>query len=357
MTWLDAPVERRPLVVVEDHLYHTGELVGALAAARPDLLAQLTAVALDRPGPDTDAAVADCRRRYPGLRIIAATTAPAPASGAAATTNAAEPDRLTAADIADPAACARLIARQLRPGGVLVQDVQLATLPFVPADRWWESIYLAATVRGLFADRPPLVRFLSNKRGYTATFGRDLAEAGFDPRDVMDKTALDASVVPTLIRLLDTGFPMTLAVSLGGAPAAAARSLRASSHDAERRELAGRLDLLLWADATGCELTGRLVERDPTARGLALRPGHEATSWRALLADRLDGGDGLPVISVGERIGPRGVDRAEATNLAARHIHTLRGRLREPGAIITAHHAYRLRDDLDIAICQPMPPP
>ena len=351
MTWLDAPVERRPLVVVEDHLYHTGELVGALAAARPDLLAQLTAVALDRPGPDTDAAVADCHRRYPGLRIVAATAAP-------------EADRLTAADIADPAACARLIARQLRPGGLLVQDVQLATLPFIPADRWWESIYLAATVRGLFADRPPLVRFLSNKRGYTATFGRDLAEAGFDPRDVMDKTALDASVVPTLVRLIDAAFPMTLAVSLGGsaavlggAPAATARNVRASSHDAERRELAGRLDVLLWADATGCELTGRLVERDPAARGLVLRPGHEATSWRALLADRLNRGDGLPVIAVGERIGPRGVDRAEATNLAARHIHTLRSRLRDPGAIITAHHAYRLRDDLDIAICQPLSPP
>lgn len=337
MTWLDAPAERRPLVVVEDHFYHTAELVGALAAARPDLLAQVTAVALDRAGPDTDASVADLRRRHPELRIVAATG---------------DGDRVTPADVADPAACARLIARQLRPGGLLVQDVQLTTLPFVPDDRWWESIYLAATVRGLFADRPPQVRFLSNKRGYTATFGRDLAEAGFDPRDVMDKTALDASVIPSLVRLVDAAFPMTLAVALAGA-AAGPRTVRASSHDAERRELAGRLDLLLWADAHGCELTGRLVERDPAARGLAVRPGHEASSWRALLGDRLEGGDGLPVVAVGERIGPRGVDRAEATNLAARHIHTLRGRLRDPGAIVTVHHAYRLRDDLDVAICEP----
>jgi hypothetical protein len=353
MTWLDAPIERRPLVVVEDHLYHTGELLGALAAARPDLLAQLTAVALDRPGPDTDAAVADLRGRYPALRIVASTTPPAP--GAAPTSAAPDADRLGAADLADPAACARLIARQLRPGGLLVQDVQLTTLPFIPDDRWWESIYVAATVRGLFADRTPQVRFLSNKRGYTATFGRDLAEAGFDPRDVMDKTALDASVVPTLARLVDAAFPMTLAVSLASAGAtAAARTLRASSQDAERRELAARLDLLLWIDASGWELTGRVVERDAAARGLALRPGHEATSWRALLSDRLDRGDGLPVVGVGERIGPRGADRAEATNLAARHVHTLRGRLRDSGAIVTANHAYRLRDDLDIAICQPL---
>src|SRR5215470_12020664 len=229
MTWLDAPVERRPLVVVEDHLYHTAELVGALAALRPDLIAQLTAVALDRAGPDTDAAVADCHHRYPALRVVAAAT-----------------ERLTADDTRDAAACARLIARQLRPGGLLVQDVQLSTLPFVPADRWWESIYVAATVRGLFADRTPQVRFLSNKRGYAATFGRDLAEAGFDPRDVMDKAALDTSVAPTLVRLFDTAFPMTLTASLHGAPPARQCTWRASSHEAERRELAGRLDLLLW---------------------------------------------------------------------------------------------------------------
>jgi len=325
-------------------LYHTGELVAALAAARPDLIAQVTAIALDRPGPDTDAAVADCRRQHPALCMVAPVAALP------------EPERLTAADTGDLAACARRIARHLRPGGLLVQDVQLSTLPFVPADRWWESIYLAATVRGMFADRPPQVRFLSNKRGYTATFGRDLAEAGFDPRDVMDKAALEASVVPTIARLIDAAFPMALSVALSGAPAG--RADRVSPHDAERRELASRLDLVLWIDASGWELAGRLVDVDPPARGLALRPAsHEAASWRALLADRLDRGDGLPVVGVGERIGPRGVDRAEATNLAARHVHTLRSRLRDPAAIVTAQHAYRLRDDLDAGVCEPAAPP
>jgi len=331
MTWLDAPVERRPIVVVEDHLYHTGELVEAIAALGPERVGQITAIALDRPGPDTDAAVADCRRQYPALRVVA------PA----------------AEDLRDAAACARLVARQLRPGGLLVQDVQLTTLPFVPADRWWESIYLAATVRGLYADRPPQVRFLSNKRGYAATFGRDLADAGFDPRDVMDKAALDASVAPTLARFVDTAFPMALTVALSGDRTGDRRVWRASAHDAERRELSARLDLLVWAEPAGWELAGRLVQRDPAARGLALRPGHEAASWLALVADRLDRGDGLPVIAVGERVGPPGVERAEATNLAARHVHTLRGRLRDPGAIVTAHHAYRLRDDLDVGVCRP----
>ena len=323
-------------------MYHTAELVAALAAARPDLVAHVTAIALDRAGPDTDAAVADCRRQHPALCVVAPVAALP------------EPERLTAADTGDLAACARRIARHLRPGGLLVQDVQLTTLPFVPADRWWESIYLAATVRGLYADRPPQVRFLSNKRGYTATFGRDLVDAGFDARDVMDKAELEASVVPTVIRLVDAAFPMALSVARG-APGAAGERItgRASSADAERRELAERLDLLLWLDASGWELSGKLVAVDAGARGLPLRAGHEAASWQALVADRLEGGDGLPVVGVGERVGPRGVDRAEATNLAARHVHTLRSRLRDAGAIVTAHHAYRLRDDLDIAICEP----
>jgi hypothetical protein len=198
------------------------------------------------------------------------------------------------------------------------------------------------------------VRFLSNKRGYAATFGRELAEAGFDPRDVMDKAALDASVVPTLARSIDAAFPLVLDARLAGSRG----RWRAAAHDAERRELAGRLDLLLWSDAGGWELSGRLVARDggrdPAPRGHALRPGHEAASWLALVEDALAGGDGLPVVGVGERIGPRGVDRAEATNLAARHVHTLRSRLRDGGAIVTAHHAYRLRDELDLAICRPL---
>src|SRR5262245_959456 len=236
MTWRDATVQRRPLVVVEDHFYHTAELVGAVAASRPELVAQITAIALDRAGPDTDAAVADCRRHHPDLLVVAPVSGPA--------------ERLTAADTRNMAACARLIARHLRPGGLLVQDVQLATLPFVPADHWWESIYLAATVRGLYADRPPQVRFLSNKRGYAATFGRDLAEAGFDPRDVMDKAALEASVAPTIIGWLDAAFPMTITASLAGER----RTWRASPHDAERQELAHQLDLLLWIDGHGWEL-------------------------------------------------------------------------------------------------------
>ena len=298
-------------MVVEDHLYHTTELLTALAAARPDLLAQTTAVALDRPGPDTDAGLAEWRDRFPAVQI----RVPDPG------------------DLADAASLARAIARLLRPGGLIVQDVQLSTLPFLPADRWWESIYVAATVRGLFADRAPTVRFLSNKRGYEATFGRDLLDAGFDPRDVMDKSALPDAVVPTIAAFVDRAFPLELRAA-GGAVGGARHWLVGGS-PADRAELLAAFDAVLWQ---GHELIGCGV-----AAGAQAVRGGEADTWQQLIDDRLAGGQGLAVVDVGRRLAPPGAERAELTNVAARHVHTLRGRLVAAAAIVTKDHAYRLR--------------
>lgn len=338
VNWLESSrFERRPLVFVEDHLYHTTELITALAARRPDLVGHVTICGVDRPGPDTSATVHDWLGRYPQLQVAA---------------SADSADRLlpiAANDLADAASFAKLVARLLRPGGILVQDVQLATLSFLPADRWWESIYLAATIRGLFADRPPSVRFLSNKRGYEATFGRDLLEAGFDPRDVMDKSALDEAVVPTVVSLVDRGFPLTLdgLVSTG-----VRRQWRIALHDQERRDVERTLDLVLWPSPNGWEIGGRLINATASGR-ISFRPGSaEAETWLLLLEDRLNGGDGLSVVAVGERIGPPDAERAELTNLAARHIHTLRGRLGDGSAIVTRHHAYQLREGLSVGVCR-----
>jgi hypothetical protein len=326
--WLDRPgFERRPLVVVEDHLYHTTELVEALAAARPDLVAQTTAVVLDRPGPDTDAGMREWRERFPALLVRA-------------------PDAL---ELADAPSLARAIARLLRPGGLVVQDVQLSTLPFLPADRWWESIYLAATVRGLFADRAPTVRFLSNKRGYEATFGRDLLEAGFDPRDVMDKSTLPDTVVPTITAFIDREFPYEARARdrEGGVT----RWLVGRS-EAERDELSAALDAVLWLGPAGHSLAGRAV-----AAGTLLVRGGEADSWRLLIDDLLSGGPGLTVVDVGRRVGPPDAGRAELTNVAARHVHTLRSRLADPAAILTQDHAYRLAPGFRAGIVSARPAP
>lgn len=325
MAWLDEPgFERRPLVFVEDHLYHTADLLAAVAAVRPDLVGCATAVAIDRPGPDTDATIADWRTRYPALQIVA-------------------PDTTT-----DALSFAKIVARLLRPGGILIQDVQLSTLPFLPADRWWESIYLAATVRGLFAASPPTVRFLSNKRGYSATFGRDLLEGGFDPRDVMDKAALQTAVVPGVIALFNRAFPRTLRARL---PPDGPRSWPVGDSDTDRNELEETLDLVLWQGSV-FELGGRLV--GGSSGRVSFRHGStEADTWQRLIDDALTDGSGLAVVDVGGRIGPAGAERAELTNLAARHMHTLRGRLRTGDAIATINHAYRLGETMRIGSVTP----
>src|SRR5689334_11317755 len=73
MSWIDAPgVERRPLVIVEDHLYHASEMIAAIAAARPALVGHLTVCAIDRAGPDTDAVVRDWLSAHPALQVAAA---------------------------------------------------------------------------------------------------------------------------------------------------------------------------------------------------------------------------------------------------------------------------------------------
>ena len=323
MLWADeAGRTRRPIVAIDDHLYHTGELLTALATLAPDLLPQITVCALDRPGPDTDAAVSEWTTRYPQVRIVTM----------------AGPGGLgIAGDAMNYGSVAREIARLVRPGGIVLQDIQLETLAFIPADRWWETIYLGAAIRGFFPERPPVIRFCSNKRAYGATFGKDLLDAGFDPRDVMDKTQVTSVVVPGLRRLFDAQFPRNLR-STGTSVV--------SVNDMDRADVERQCDVVLWRSSAGASLGGRAV-----ASTASLKAGApEVQTWQQLIDDHLAGGDGVGVIDIGARLGEPGALRAEQTNLAARHLHSLRSRLRDGDAIVTAHHRYRLRDGLTAAI-------
>lgn len=326
---------------MEDHLYHTTDLLERLAPT-PSLYGQLTVICLDRLGPDTTRTVGEWLAACPELQVVAAGAPPAGERFR----------QLPAAAFTSAHRLCQVVAAALRPGGLLLQDVQLATLAFIPADRWWESIYLASTVRGMFAERVPTCRFVSNKRGYEATFGRDLLDAGFDPREVIDKAEIARTALPLLGAFLDRAFPLALRVAAPGRPPA---ELRVARGDAERDEIEAELDLLLWNDGAGAlELGGAAVqERETPRRRVALRAGNqEAVTWSALLADRLAGGPGLDVLEVGARVAPPDAGRAEITNAAARHVHTLRSRLQDPAGIVTAHHTYRLSERLAVGLAR-----
>ncbi len=349
VSWVTAGgFTRRPLVLVEDHLFHVSEALSVLAGQAPALLAHLTVVCLDRPGPDTAAAAARWLGEHPSLQV--ASHMSSPIGGSPVEGDRSLEDRwlaVPAEAFAGAQQFPRLVAGLLRPGGLLLSDIQLSTLEFVPRERWWESIYLAATVRGMLAEDPPACCFLSNKRGYEATFGHELLEAGFHPRDVLDKNQLARLLAPCLAAHLARRFPLRLAVAGAGPdrpPAAVGRA------EADRREIESALDLVAWCGEPALELGGRLLQGAETAadgKRLTLKAGsHEARTWLALVEDRLAGGRGVPVLEVGRRLAPEGADRAEATNLAARHVHALRGRLRDPKALVTADHAYRLAEEL-----------
>jgi hypothetical protein len=337
MSWVgSAGFARRPLVVAEDHLHHVTELLGALAEEDPSLLALTTVLCLDRTGPDTTRLVDRWLATYPDLQV-AASLGPGERNPHRAA--------LDATVFESANRFSKAVAGMLRPGGLLLQDIQLSTLGFIPADRWWESIYLASTVRGMFAENLPTCRFLSNKRGYEATFGCDLIDAGFNPRDVMDKRELREMVVPVVRSYLDKTFPMRLEIA-GGPTAAVAKT------EEDRREIESGLDLVVWCGDPAVEVGGRLlagVSGEGDKRRLTCKAGsQEAVTWTELVEDRFRGGEGVPVVDVGQRIAPEGAGRAEITNLAARHIHGLRSRLKDGGAILTAHHAYRLAEGLRV---------
>ncbi len=341
-------------------MYHIDRTLEVLARDAPEVLDWLTVVCLDRPGPDSHRAVVGWLARYRTLQVAVAGQAE---DRTAVGQEGSDPSiarrwiQLDAEAFAHNAACCRAIARLLRPGGLLLQDVQLETLSFISSQRWWESIFLASAVRGTFGGRQPVCRFLSNKRGYAATFGRDLLDAGFDPRDVLDKDEVEKVLVPVVRDFFARALPYRLEMAAGARPHGP-RSHRSGEGgtilrvgEDDRHEVEQALDLVLWCVDDGVELAGNAVEPPSGRARVGFKPGSaEAATWRALIDDRLGSHRGLPVLGVGERVAPAGALRAEATNCAARHVHGMRGRLRDGASIATVDHTYRLSDRITVGL-------
>ncbi len=348
--WLtETGFRRRPLVIVEDRLYHLCELLSALRRRAPRLLGAMTVVCLERSGPDTQRLVRQWLDEDEQIQVAARLDSDGLSS--LGEPSAARFLPLQPAALENSADFCRTIAGLLRPRGLLLQDIHLETLRFVPRDRWWESTLLASTIRGMFARRTPSCAFMSNKKGYEATFGAELLEAGFDPRDVLNKNRIESIVIAKLEGYLKKTFPWRLELSCSSRNSQVER-LAVGRQEDDRREIEKALDLVLWpVSDQSREIGGRALRSEAGRPRLCLPAlGNEAETWRALIQDRLDDGPGVSVLDVGARLAPEGALRAEVTNAAARHLHALRKKLKTAQDIRTVEHAYRLQGRLSIGL-------
>ena len=209
---------------------------------------------------------------------------------------------------------------------------------------------LSSTVRGIVGERAPKCAFISNKRGYEATFGAELLAAGHDPRDVLNKYETDRIVIPFLQRHIAKEFPWLLewrklanSDGLG--------SCLVNSDEEEKAELESQLDIVLWQEKNQVAAIGGKAFVSTKKNALTLSvPGNEYETWRQLINAHLVNSEGVDVQTVGQRTAPNGALRAEITNSAARHIHTLRKRLQNPQDIVTAQGHYQLANHLSAGI-------
>ena len=350
MNWLlENSFNARPIVAVEDHVYHISDLLRTIQSSDSNIFSSLTVVCLDRDGPDTDAAILEWLKTYPEIQIASRISEPSQLKE--------QEHRLVEllpAVFENQNEYCRQIAGFIRPQGLLLQDIELESLKFVPPDRWWESTMLATTVRGIVGERPPRCAFISNKRGYEATFGAELLAAGHDPRDVLNKYDLKRIVIPFLEKYLEQNFPQELLWTTNksvsnGAP----NRSRISAGADERRAVESKLDIVLWPQSdAACEIGGRAFATDKKSPVTLSADGNELETWLQLISSKLDGKSGVEVLSVGDRVAPNGALRAESTNAAARHIHSVRKRLANPQDITTVSGHYRLRDGLSVGLAR-----
>ncbi len=350
MTWLcEEGLERRPIIVVEDHLNHLSDICRRLRAEQPELLRLVTLVGLDQRGPDTRRDVRRWLRDYPAIQVAAHLTVEDGRQLAERHPGRLLPIRSELLESAAPTELAELIAGLLRPGGFLLQDVQLETLRFIPADRLWLSIRILTTrVRDSVPGRPPVCWFMSNKKNPFQGVRQSLKDLGFEPDQFLDKDDLEGEVTSTFQDFLEEAMPFSLRVTKHG-------ELIGDTVVGEEDlpDVMNGVDLALWqTNDTLLRLGGRSVKGEVLERQFDSIDGR---AWRELVVDRFGQRAGVPTRRFGElrsRETPDDVDydemqiSARGTRLAHRMRTVLRG---DPKSVLeTRDGTYRLADHLRV---------
>ena len=349
MTWLfENPFERRPIVIVEDHLNHLDDICEQLQADQPGLFRLITLVGLDAGGPDTRQDVNRWLRIYPEVKVAAHL-----ASEDAQQLVGQFPDRLLPIPSellksSGPIGLSELLAGLVRPGGFLLQDVQLDNLHFIPADRKWESIRLLTTqVRALIPGRPSVVWFMSNKSNpFHEVYGA-LTGLNFDPNHFLDKDDLARRVISVFLEFLEESMPFSLRVTQDDGAI-----YETAVGEEDLLDVMNGVDLALWQTDTALRLGGRLIKGDVLDRKV---DSAEGRAWQALVVDRFGERTGVETKRFGELKAPKELDERydsiEINGWGSRLAWGLRSLLQavDPKTLIeTRDGTYRLSDRLQV---------
>jgi hypothetical protein len=293
-------LQPRPLVFVEDHVRHVVELCAALAANEilaGEFLGRCTIVLLDAPGPDTEFEVVRLLLTYPMLQVVAgpfgeplrpclhelecgrqcpAHLLDTHTSALLALQNRLAPQSLSPryCDLAerslqDEPAFARLLDQLIRPGGLIVCDIELLTLPFAQgASRALYGGARAASIacrrqmepEGSCTQEVAQLLIVSNREKFGARIDKALAECGvYVGRDDIFRKSDDLSDIASRIRdTLRERFPWSLRMKHPRDGALVAHPVGRQ----DRALIDSALDVVIWPAQDGMHPLSGLAVQD-----------------------------------------------------------------------------------------------
>ena len=307
MSWIRSEgFELRPILVIEDHLEPLTKIIEILAAEAAHFLGLLTVVSLPRePRGDSRESVRGWLESHPQLQVAAYL-----AERDAADLGAAFPDRFQPV----PAAALEsqtsdrlraILAGMLRPGGLLLQDICLDSLAFIPHGDLVESFTKIAhsVQQGFPARRRPECWLMSEQRRFEADFMPRLARQGFLPKNFLSKKTLDRNLSQNLKAFLVESMPLFLRLAQHGE-----ESLETILGHEDRDEVMSECDLVLWQPGGRIRIGGRLVK--PEEAGRLRQPGTKISQfWDALVRDLFGRHAGVTIEKLNEI---RGDDRGSS---------------------------------------------